>query len=86
MIKETIKLLLMFGSALYTFGFMLFTVYACIYGQWCIVPDALLPYEAFLLIPLLFAFQVFLVALFAIDLIRSLKEKPKNVVNDNGNP
>jgi len=68
-----VKVLLMFGSALYTFGFMLFCMFACIYGGWHIIPDALLPYESFILIPLLFNFQVVLLYTFIRDFKRSIR-------------
>lgn len=63
----------MFGTALYTFGFMLFCMFACIYGGWHIIPDALLPYESFILIPILFIFQVVILYTFIRDFIRNIR-------------
>jgi len=72
MFKEIVKVLLMFGSALYTFGFMLFCMFACIYGGWHIIPDALLPYESFIFIPILFIFQVVILYTFIRELRRNI--------------
>ena len=73
MFKESVKVLLMFGTVLYTFGFMLFCMFACIYGGWHIIPDVLLPYESFILIPILFIFQVVILYTFIRDFIRDIR-------------